>query len=288
MGSGGAVRMVFLFIALFPQAAAAKESYVQFQEFDWAPVKWAVGILLAVSILVFILKMVVGAKAKSKPAKTAKTAKKREQTPEEAGFGERAESMGFRVKESKLLIQIASKVAPTKPETLLNTANGREHLYKDLEKRARVREREVAVIRDVQRKLENMRGRDITERESKRIESNMPVWVVRKIGRSASDPDALEAPEEEGSELKPSQGRLVDIGEGGAAVKVEIEADPGDLVDVWSGDPNVLLSPTTAVVVQFKRDDETDERIFHLSFLDPPLSELRAALYEIEMRSQAV
>ena len=282
MGSGGAVRMGFLFIAIFPQAVAAKESYVQFQEFDWAPVKWAVGILLVASILVLILKMVVGAKAKSKPTKTAK---KRAQTPEEAGFGERAESMGFRVKESKLLIQIASKVAPTKPETLLNTANGREHLYKDLEKRARVREREVAVIRDVQR---NMRGRDITERESKRIESNMPVWVVRKIGRSASDPDALEAPEEEGSELKPSQGRLVDIGEGGAAVKVEIEADPGDLVDVWSGDPNVLLSPTTAVVVQFKRDDDTDERIFHLSFLDPPLSELRAALYEIEMRSQAV
>ena len=28
--------------------------------------------------------------------------------------------------------------------------------------------------------------------------------------------------------------------------------------------------------------------VFHLSFLDPPLSELRAALYEIEMRSQAV
>ena len=180
--------MVFLFIAIFPQAAAAKESYVQFQEFDWAPVKWAVGILLAASILVFILKMVVGTKPKSKPAKTAK---KREQTPEETGFGERAETMGFRVKESKLLIQIAAKVAPHKPESLLNTANGREHLYKDLEKRARVREREVAVIRDVQRKLENMRGRDITERESKRIESNMPVWVVRKIGRSASDPDAL-------------------------------------------------------------------------------------------------
>ena len=285
MGSGGAVRMVFLFIAIFPQAALAKESYVQFQEFDWAPVKWAVGILLAASILVFILKMVVGAKPKSKPAKTAK---KREQTPEETGFGERAETMGFRVKESKLLIQIASKVAPHKPETLLNSANGREHLYKDLEKRARVREREVAVIRDVQRKLENMRGRDITERESKRIESNMPVWVVRKIGRSASDPDALEAPEEEGSELKPSQGRLVDIGEGGAAVKVEIEADGGDLVDLWSGDPNVLLSPTTAVVVQLKRDDDTDEHVVHLSFLDPPLSELRAALYEIEMRSQAV
>ena len=285
MGSGGAVRMVFLFIAIIPQAAAAKESYVQFQSFDWTPVKWVVGILIGVLILLLVLKMFLGKKAKSKPSKVSK---KRQQTPEDTGFGERAESMGFRAKESKLLIQIATKVAPHKPQTLLNTANGREHLYKDLEKRARVREREVAVIRDVQRKLENMRGRDITERESKRIESNMPVWVVRKIGRSASDPDALEAPEEEGAELKPSQGRLVDIGEGGAAVKVEIEADAGDLVDVWSGDPNVLLSPTTAVVIQFKRDDDTDERVFHLSFLDPPLSELRAALYEIEMRSQAV
>jgi hypothetical protein len=283
MGSGGAVRIVSLLLAISSRPLWAKESYVQFQEFDWTPIIWVVGIIIAASILVFILKMVAGGKAKPKSS----SKKKQEQAPEHDGFGERAEAMGFRFKESKLLIQIASKVAPHKPETLLNTANGREHLYKDLEKRARVRERQVAVIRDVQRKLENMRGRDIQERESKRIESNMPVWVVRKIGRSASDPDALGAPEEEGPELKPSQGRLVDIGEGGAAVKVEIEADAGDLVDLWSGDPNVLLSPTTAVVVQVKRDDDTDEHVCHVSFLDPPLSELRAALYEIEMRSQA-
>ena len=281
MGSGGAVRIVSLLVGISSQPLWAKESYVQFQKFDWSPILWVIGIIVAASILVFVLKLVVGTKTKSKTS----AKKKKEQIPEHHEFGERAEAMGFRFKESKLLIQIASKVAPHKPETLLNSANGREHLYKDLEKRARIREREVAVIRDVQRKLENMRGGDIQEREAKRIESNMPVWVVRKIGRSASDPEALEAPEEDGPELKPSQGRLVDIGEGGAAVKVAIEVDSGDLVDLWSGDPNVLLSPTTAVVVQVKRDDDTDEHICHLSFLDPPLSELRAALYEIEMRS---
>ena len=285
MVPGWTVRITILFIVLFSQAATAKESYVQFQEFDWTPIKWVVGVIVAASILTFILKMFVGLQAKSKPAKVAKGKKP---TEEHSGFNERAESMGFRVKESKLLIQVAAKVAPHKPETLLNNANGREHLYKDLEKRARVREREVAVIRDVQRKLENMRGRDIQEREAKRIESNMPIWLVRKIGRSASDPDTLEAPPEEGAELQPSQGRLVDIGEGGAAVKIEIEADSGDLVDLWSGDPNVLLSPTTGVIVQVKRDEDTDAHVFHLSFLDPPLSELRAALYDIEMRSQAV
>ena len=130
-----------------------------------------------------------------------------------------------------------------------------------------------------------MRGRSIQEREGNRVETNMPIWVVKKLGRSATDP--LEEPAEINPALQPNQGRLLDISEGGAAVMVDVPADPGDLVDFWSGDPNILLSPTTAVVVQVEHDPEHDSPIRHLHLLDPPESELRAAIYEIELGSTA-
>ena len=263
-----------------PRMLLAKDPYVQFSAFDYSTLKWAGAIVALAGIAAILAKMIprftlqiVGQKP------TLKTGRNR---ANQNRFKARAQAMGFRMKESKILIQIAAKVAPHKPETMLGS-NGREYLYKDLEKRVRTREREIAVLRDVQRKLENMRGRHIQERESNRVESNIPVWVVKKLGRSATD--SLEEPEGINPDLRPNQGRLLDISEGGAAVVVDVPADPGDLVDFWSGDPNILLSPITAVVVQVKHDPDHDSPIRHLHFLDPPESELRAALYEIELRN---
>ena len=79
---------------------------------------------------------------------------------------------------------------------------------------------------------------------------------------------------------------MQDISEGGAALTADLAVARGDMaVEFWSADADILLSPVTSIVVDVKDTEADRDGLLHLHFMDPPLSELRSAIYALQSRS---
>ena len=85
--------------------------------------------------------------------------------------------------------------------------------------------------------------------------------------------------------LESVAGRLLDISEGGAAIRGDLPLRSGDRLDFWSADNRIVISTLTAGVVSVERE-ENEPPVFHLPFIDPDLRELRLAMDDIKERSE--
>jgi hypothetical protein len=199
---------------------------------------------------------------------------------------EQAAARGFRESETRLLMQVANRSSSSRREDLLDTETGRAYLMKDLERRLRRRQREIEAIRRIQGKLEKMGTREgLRPRETMRVETDMRIWATKKLQHSASPQQ--EEDEDVFVNIEPVAGRLRDISEGGAAIHIELDAERGDLVEFWSADAEIVLSPITAAVVDVSRESGQSQTTLHLYFMDPPMNELRAAIFALQSRNEA-
>ena len=139
-----------------------------------------------------------------------------------------------------------------------------------------------------------MREQDIHEREYPRVEADLAIWVVKKTRGAATGMVALVEDEEEQEgevdvfeNLESVAGRLLDISEGGAAIRVDLDVQKGDAVEFWSADNRIVLSELTAGVVSVNSRDDGESPTLHLHFIDPDLRELRLAIADIKARVQA-
>jgi hypothetical protein len=101
-----------------------------------------------------------------------------------------------------------------------------------------------------------------------RVEADMRIWVAKKLQHTLAE-------DEENEE-----------GEGGAALRSNLEVERGDMIEFWSADPDIVLSPVTAIIVDVKSREEGSEDMLHLHFMDPPLGEVRSAIYALQSRNE--
>ena len=71
----------------------------------------------------------------------------------------------------------------------------------------------------------------------------------------------------------------------GAALTADLAVARGDMVEFWSADADILLSPVTSIVVDVKDTEADRDGLLHLHFMDPSLSELRSAIYALQSRN---
>ena len=110
---------------------------------------------------------------------------------------------------------------------LLESVTGREYLLNNLEKRINRRQREIQLIRRIQTKLEKMGTNELIPRANVRIETDMRIWVAKKLqGATVAEEDS----EDVFIEVEPISGRLQDISEGGAALTADLAVAPRDTV----------------------------------------------------------
>ena len=201
-------------------------------------------------------------------------------------FLDRAQHLGFRQNEARMVERIARRLAPKSPLNLLNSGQGREFLMGDLEKGIVQRGREIKVLGRIKQRLEALGDSDVHEREWVRADANIAVWVSKQ-GLTNQETAALVDDEDEAegeglfANLDSVSGRLLDISEGGAAIDIEMDVGRGDQVQFWSGDPRVVLGETRAGVVSIEKSDE-GTTILHLHFIDPDLRALRSAILQLK------
>ncbi|HCL29738.1 MAG TPA: hypothetical protein DIC52_15025 [Candidatus Latescibacteria bacterium] len=75
-------------------------------------------------------------------------------------FQERAQHLGFLLSEARTTERIARRLAPKSPLNLLNSAQGREFLIGDLERRVDRRQREIKLLERIHGRLEALRSSD--------------------------------------------------------------------------------------------------------------------------------
>ena len=259
-----------------PETALAQGGgYLQFKPQSGVNVNLLVVVLVVVVVGIAVLALVynVISRARRKaPVKVAQQKKK-------VNFQKHAAKLGFKIAEIKTMRLIANKITPQDPDSLLTTDAGRERLTADIWARIRRREREIEFLRRIQDKLTLMRERGLQERATIRVETDLSVWIVKK-----TDAELVEA-EEEGdlfTDVEQIGGKLLDLSEGGAAVTADLDAGMNDLVELWSADVEIWIPPVTAGVLQIQRSSAGKNPIFHLHFIDPPLSELRIALQALQ------
>ena len=201
---------------------------------------------------------------------------KRSKRSRKPSFVQRAAALGFKATEMRNLRKIAQRISPKMPATLLTTESGRKYLKADMAKRIRRQEREIEMLRGMLRKLDEMNARTFRERETARVDAEVPIWLVEKV------PDDDPAGDENHLiNLEPVTGTLLNLGEGGAAVRVYAPLTAGDLVEFWSSDSQIWLSPIRSGVVEVERSEDEQKPTAHLHFLDPPLTEIRKAIQQI-------
>lgn len=136
-----------------------------------------------------------------------------------SAFAQRATGLGFKLGESRTLEKIATRLVPKSPQNLLTTSTGLDYLMADLQKRAERRRKEIDMLEKLHARLTTLRQQDVHERESIRVEADMPIWVVEKKDPSQAELTLVEDEEdlETGFDnLESVTGRLIDISEGGA------------------------------------------------------------------------
>lgn len=102
--------------------------------------------------------------------------------------------------------------------------------------------------------------------------------------------DAADSEEEilpDFDDLTSVQGKLIDFGMGGCAVEVELEASPGQIIEVWSADWEIHLPRTAGDVVSVEPPTGDRPGVLHLHFLDANEDELTAAMEDIRDREEA-
>ena len=166
---------------------------------------------------------------------------------------------------------------------LLDSDSGRAYLISDLEKRISRRQHKIELIRRIRTKLEKMGESGLTPRATVRIETNIRIWIVKKIEHDPSDGEK----EDVFVDLEPGVGRLQDISEGGARLVTNLDVARGDMIELWSADADIILLPVTSVVIDSKPAEEDHEDVLHLHFIDPPLGELRSLLYSLQSRESS-
>ena len=195
-------------------------------------------------------------------------------------FSNQAVASGFLQTETRLLNQIANKVPADMSSDLLDSDSGRAYLISDLEKRISRRQREIELIRRIRTKLEKMGESGLTPRATVRIETDIRIWIAKKIQHDPSN----EEKEDVFVDIEPVIGRLQDISEGGARLVTNLDVDRGDMIELWSADADIILPPVTSVVIDSKPSETDLKDVLHLHFMDPPLGELRSVLYSLQSR----
>ena len=201
-------------------------------------------------------------------------------------FLDRAQHLGFRQNEARMVERIARRLAPKSPLNLLNSGQGREFLMGDLEKGIVQRGREIKLLGRIKQRLEALGASDVHEREWVRVDANIAVWVSKQ-GLTNQETVALVDDEDEAEDegvfanLDSVSGQLLDVSEGGAAIDIEMDVGRGDQVQFWSGDPRIVLGETRAGVVSIEKSDE-GTTILHLHFIDPDLRDLRSAILQLK------
>ncbi|MBT7457846.1 MAG: hypothetical protein HN796_28400 [Gemmatimonadetes bacterium] len=280
------IRLIAI-VCLTQIPAHAQRTYLKFdQGMDLGFAKWImlVGILAGLAHLTywFMTKHLKESRAR---ARTASTKAQRSHA-----FEERATALGFRQGEARTVERIAMRLSPKTPLNLLNSANGREYLVGDLDKRIAKRQGEVRVLEKLKARLVVLRDQDVHERETPRIEANLAVWVLRRRSPVETelfdDEDATDSEDEAdglGEGMDSIAGRLLDISEGGAAISVDINLSRGDRIQFWSAESTWILGETRAGVLNTATRD--GEKVVHVYFVDPDLRELRLALADLRERS---
>ena len=77
-------------------------------------------------------------------------------------------------------------------------------------------------------------------------------------------------------------GQLLNISEGGAAIRTALEIDPLELVHFWLADAPVPLPQLKAGVVDVVDGEEENPPTLQLYFIDPPLQQLRALICQLQ------
>ncbi len=273
-----------LVVLLLPSLLDAQ--YVKQHETDLGSAAWLLYVVLAAIILIPGFYLLKSRNAATRPSKASR--QKKAKVSED--FKQRAAALGFTVGESRTLERIATRLTPKTPHNLLVTGSGQDYLIADLDKRIAQRQREARLLERIKGKIQKMQGRDVHERESIRVEADMPIWVVKKGSQASLEPEALvedeEAAEEEEdffSNIESVSGRLVDISEGGAALRVNLGLKKGDRLTFWSADNQIVLAELTGGVITVNTDGGETPMI-HVYFIDPDLRELRLALADIRER----
>ena len=127
-----------------------------------------------------------------------------------------------------------------------------------------------------------MGANELTPRATVRVNADMRIWVAKKLQHATAD----EEEEDVFTEINSVSGRLQDISEGGAALLTDLEFDRGDMIEFWSADPDITLSPITAIIVDIKSTETSRDGLLHIHFMDPPLGELRSAIYALQSRNE--
>ncbi len=207
----------------------------------------------------------------------------------ERTFAQRAAELGLRKKEAHNLWKISARLSPKTPEALLATTSGVQCLKRDLAARIHKREKETEMLKSVLGKLEHSEGRSYHDRETLRVTVDLPIWLVKK-GKAHAEFSHPGDPEVESFEVDQIHGQLQDLSEGGAAIRVDLPLEDGDLVEFGSADSQIWLPPIHADVVGTEGHQEgetgTTLSLTHLRFLNPPLTEIRRAVLEIQAFAQ--
>lgn len=271
---------------LLVMPAAAQRTYLKFDKgMDLGFAKWIllVGILGGLSHLTFWYV------TKQMKARTARAGVSSTKAQRSHAFEARATALGFRQGEARTIERIAMRLAPKSPLNLLNSANGREYLVGDLDKRITKRQREVRVLERLKSRLAVLREQDVHERETPRLEANLAVWVLRRRSPVETelfdDEDSQDGDSDEPilENLDSIAGRLIDISEGGAAIAVDMNLSRGDRIQFWSADNTWILGETRAGVLS--TETRNGETVLHVYFVDPDLRELRPALSDLRART---
>lgn len=195
-------------------------------------------------------------------------------------FADQAKGLGFKLAETRLLKRVVSRLSPEMSTALLTTPAGRFYLINDLQKRLRQREQELQVLEAIRDKLEKVRHHQLHERESVRVEADLPVWVAPK--REYRGPGQEQEGDGLDIDLGQVAGQLLDLSEGGAALSTVLEVKRGDMVEFWSRDSEIWIPPITAGVVQVEEGKDSRPSLLHLHFLSPPSAELKAVLEQLQ------
>ena len=180
---------------------------------------------------------------------------------------QQARQLGFKLGEVRVLKQLADRM---RGRVELDSPEGRRRFAADIKRRIHRKQRELEMLNALQQRL--CSDDSWLVRESVRVETDLPVWLVRK---SQQVEEILSERDQEG-------GVLVDLGESGAALRCELALAKGDVVEWWSTDSQIWIPPLTAVVVG------SENGTVHLQFSDPPVSQIRRAIGEIQREGEAV
>ena len=187
-------------------------------------------------------------------------------------FKEQAAAQGFEFSESRTLENLALRLEPRDPESLLNTSEGRERLMVDIKQRWRRRQREIKMLANIEKKLQRVGEGHLHQREFVRASVNMPLWVAPEnpsiLPPVPTDEETDDLLAENGS----VRGQLLDLSEGGASIEVELDLGRDEILRFWSAEHDLWFPETEANIVDVERS--MGKSILHLRFVRPPSEEL--------------